>query len=458
MQKKLFMKIVIIALLTLALMIPLLMTGNLVYERQQRQAEVVADIAASYAGAQQITGPVLALPWTRVLTKQIPATAATPAINKEERSTGVHYLFPGELNVNGELGSDVKSRGLFHARVYQWNGRLGGHFELPSDSPLGALREGETVTWGTPYLAMGLDDPRGIIGQPTLKWGGRNVAFERGSRLKTRERGIHAPLPAWAPGQGGKVDFSIELGVRGTERIAFVPVGDANHFELRSDWPHPSFGGRYLPDPESQHIGEDGFRAVWTVSALAAEAAQQLRDAEAHCGSGCALMLDTLEIRLIEPIAIYSLSDRALKYSHLFIVLTFAAFFIFEALKRLTIHPIQYLLVGLALALFFLMLISLSEHLDFALAYALSAAACCALIAVYLAAVLASRMRGMAFGAALGTLFGALYFLLRSEDNALMLGSLLLFGLLAAAMLTTRRVDWYALGMNAVGGEEHALD
>ena len=346
---------------------------------------------------------------------------------------------PATLDVAGQLDTDTKSRGLFEARVYQWQGLLSGRFALPEASPV-SLREGDRMIWGQPWLAIALDDPRGIIGQPTLEWGGTARAFERGSRLKLQSRGVHALLPAWSPGQGGTVDFSVELALRGTERIAFVPLGDTNRFELASSWPHPSFGGRYLPDPESQQLGEEGFRAVWTVSALAADAAQQLRSGEAACGNGCGYALDTMEVRLVEPVAIYTLSDRALKYGHLFIVLTFAAFFIFEALKRLAIHPIQYLFVGLALAVFFLLLISLSEHLDFAIAYALAALSCCGLITVYLATVLGSRRRGLAFGGALAGLFAALYFLLRSEDNALMLGSLLIFGLLAAAMIATRKV------------------
>lgn len=166
----------------------------------------------------------------------------------------------------------------------------------------------------------------------------------------------------------------------------------------------------------------------------------------ANCPRGCAAGLDALDVRLVEPVAIYTLSERALKYAYLFVLLGFAAFFLFEVLKALPIHPIQYLLVGLALAVFFLLLLGLSEHLSFALAYALAAAACCGLSAIYLGAVLKGMRRGLGFGAALGGLFAALYVLLQSEDNALLLGSLLIFGLLAAAMVATRRVDWYALG------------
>lgn len=217
-------------------------------------------------------------------------------------------------------------------------------------------------------------------------------------------RGIRAALPSWKPGDGQEFSFSLKLALRGTERFAVVPMADDSRIEMSSARP-PSFGGRFLPDPDTQHTGADGFRTTWRISARAADAAQMLRAAEArNCQPACGPALDALEVRLIEPVAIYTLSDRALKYAYLFSALTFAAFFVFEALKRLVIHPIQYLFVGLALSIFFLLPISLSEHVAFGLAYAPAATACC------------------------------------------VLGSLLLFGLLAAAMISTRKVDWYALG------------
>lgn len=447
MQKSLLYKILLIGLLTVLLWIPLAMIDSLVSERRHRQEEVVADIAQSYAGAQQVVGPVIALPWTRITVEQRPGDKDQPPKRSETRESGVHYVFPASLEVHGGMAVDTKSRGLFRARVYQWNGTLAGRVRLPAVSPLASVEATQRLEWGVPYLAIALDDPRGIIGTPELDWAGSRIAFEKGSGLRVQPRGIHAYLPMWKPGEGQDFSFSLKLGLRGTERFGLVPVADDNRIEMSSTWPHPSFGGRFLPDPESQYTGADGFRASWSISALAADAAQTLRTAEArNCQGNCGSGLDAVELRLVEPVAIYTLSDRALKYAYLFVVLTFAAFFVYEALKRLAIHPIQYLLVGLAQAVFFLLLISLSEHLAFALAYALAATACCALIAVYLAAVLRRASHGLIFGGGLGALFGALYVLLQSEDSALMLGSLLLFGLLAAGMISTRKVDWYALG------------
>jgi inner membrane protein len=158
--------------------------------------------------------------------------------------------------------------------------------------------------------------------------------------------------------------------------------------------------------------------------------------------------LDALEVRLVDPVNVYSQADRATKYGVLFVVLTFVGFALFELIRRLPIHPLQYLLVGLALAIFFLLLLSLSEHIPFWQAYVVSAAACIGLQGAYLSHVLQSRARGFGFAAMLTVLYAVLYGLLVSEDNALLMGSLLLFGLLAATMWITRKVDWYALGAN----------
>jgi len=157
--------------------------------------------------------------------------------------------------------------------------------------------------------------------------------------------------------------------------------------------------------------------------------------------------LDALQVGLVEPVNVYSQADRASKYGILFVLLTFVGFFMFELLKRLAIHPIQYLLVGLALAIFFLLLLSLSEHMAFWIAYLVASIACIGLLAVYLSAVLRSKSRGAGFAAGLTLLYAALYGLLVSEDNALVLGSLMLFAILAALMLITRRVDWYSPGV-----------
>jgi inner membrane protein len=259
---------------------------------------------------------------------------------------------------------------------------------------------------------------------------------------------MHVPLALdELPAPGASLPFGFSLYLAGTERQRFVPVGANNLVTMESNWAHPQFGGNFLP--EARTIGADGFRASWRISSMASSAQQQLASLDGAGAEAAALVrrqLESFDIGFLEPVNVYAQADRATKYGLLFVALTFAAFFVFEVLKRLPIHPIQYLLVGLALILFFLLLVSLSEHLDFLLSYLIASLACIALITFYLSAVLRSRARAASFGAGLLVLYSALYGLLSSESNALVLGSLLLFTALGAVMIATRKVDWYGIG------------
>ena len=274
---------------------------------------------------------------------------------------------------------------------------------------------------------------------------GRSLTFRNGSGLAALADGIRAELDGVKPGPTLSLPFTLSLSVRGTECLSFIPLAETTRVGLSSAWPHPSFSGSFLPTPRDQQIGPDGFSARWEVTALAAKAPAAFVTAArdgALCEGACR---ESFGVRLVEPINIYSMSDRALKYGFLFVALSFAAFFLFELLKSLRIHPAQYLLVGLALALFFLLLLSLSEHIPFGLAYGIAAGASIALQGFYLSYVLHGVARGIGFAGLLAALFGALYGLLVSEDMALLIGSVLLFGLLALVMVITRRLDWYGL-------------
>jgi inner membrane protein len=219
----------------------------------------------------------------------------------------------------------------------------------------------------------------------------------------------------------------------GTQKLELVPLASSNHFELRSSWRDPLFAGQFLP--RKRRISGSGFDAVWDISSLASQTQQQLLSGSQN--------IDAISVSLANLIDPYRLSDRAVKYGILFVLLTFGSFFLFELVKRMLIHPVQYLLVGFCLATFFLLLVSLSEHISFGLAYFLASAACIGLLTLYLVAVLRSTVYGLAFGAGLTALYACIYGLLISEDNALLLGSLLLFAVIAGAMIVTRKVDWY---------------
>jgi inner membrane protein len=229
---------------------------------------------------------------------------------------------------------------------------------------------------------------------------------------------------------------------------------------LAANWPHPSFGGRFLP--LTREVRDTQFSANWDVSALATKApvdfargaalCEPAADADADVVSRSATPLpkenacvDLFSVSFIDPINPYSLSDRAIKYGILFVGLSFVAVGMLEVLRRLRVHPMQYLLVGCAISIFFLLLLSLSEHLAFGLSYAVAAGACVALLGFYARYLLGGWRAGVGFGAGIAALYGVLYLLLQMEQTALVIGSALLFGVLAAVMVATRKLDWYAL-------------
>jgi inner membrane protein len=445
MQNSLWQKIGVIIGLTFALLIPLGMIEGLVNERSFRQQEVVADIAASSAGPQHLFGPVLAVPYIEHWS-EIVESRQEGAIKKEvrERSDNrVLYFLPEQLGINSDLSTETKKRSLFKVRSYVADTTIRGNFKLPKNYGNPQPEHQGLIEFGTPFAAIVVADMRGVLETTTLEWNGQQFPFEQGSGLMLEHSiGMHADLGS-QPVESGSVSlpFSFNLKLRGLEQLKFVPAGKQTRVGLSSSWQHPNFFGRFLPDPASQAAGPQGFRADWTVTSLASNVAENLyRCREITC-------YDSFGVKLVDPINIYSLSNRAGKYAFLFVCLTFGSIFLFEMLKSLQVHPAQYALVGLALAMFFLLLLSLAEHIDFHWAYMIASTACVGLIAFYLSAVMASVRRGVAAGALLSGLFGALYGLLQSEDNALMLGSLLLFALLTIAMMATRRIDWYRVGL-----------
>jgi two-component system sensor histidine kinase CreC len=458
MQKSLLFKILTIGALMVLIGIPLIMIQATIDERMAFRKQAIDSIAADSVGRQSLVGPVLVIPYTDEYEEQ--AVASDPAKKVEavrHQAERRHLVFPNELQVAGSFDTDSRYRGIHKVLVFSGQHAFTGNFELPSRDELPRANAGSRLTIGRPFVAVSIGDVRGIRNTPKLNWDGQVVEFRQGSGLLSMKSGLHAPLAPLALAAPARAKFSFDLGLDGMESQQFAPVAKETKVTLKSNWPHPQFGGHFLPSPKGRAISDAGFTASWSISSLASDTQQQLRRAEltpaADAKSG---NIDKLSVSFIEPVNVYSLAERATKYGILFVALTFAAFFVFEILRRLPIHPVQYMLVGLALALFFLLLVSLSEHIDFVLAYVVASAACTGLIGFYLSYVLHDWRRGMGFGGALALLYCALYGLLISENNALVLGSILLFTVLAAMMVATRKVDWYQVGKVPTPEQEKA--
>jgi inner membrane protein len=445
MQKILLLKLFTIGVLTLILLIPLSMIREVIGARQQRQFDVEHTVAASSAGAQVLAGPVLVVPYAeKVVTRKLDGKGLETAVVSSVSRLAL--FMPETLNVEGTAGVEAKYKGLYKALVFENKGTWRARFNVPANFGLDA--DPQMIRAGRAYLAFGVSDVRGIIGQPRLSWGASPLAVAQGTRLASFPQGIHAEIGTLDGGHGQIYEAALELSVIGTGTLSYAPIGSAMTVRLKSPWPHPNFTGRFLPREKS--ITGDGFSARWETTQFGTASNELVRRGAVLEAPGAPRAaqpgaFDTFGTTFIEPVNIYLQAERAVKYGILFVALTFAGFFLLETLKQLRIHPLQYGLVGLALAVFFLLVISLSEHLAFAWAYLIAATACIALLGYYLSDVLKSRLRGFAFAAMFTLLYGVLYGLLLSEDNALVMGSLVLFAALAAIMVLTRKVDWYEL-------------
>jgi inner membrane protein len=426
------MKAFVIGILMVVLLIPLQMINATIKDRTNYRQEAVTKIAESYAGPQLVAGPVLVVPYIDTRREDV-VDAAGKHVETETKTAGHWLYFPKTLAFDGKLRPSERNLGLHRVRVYELQSLSQAHFELVLPPAPGDAAQ----SIGMPYLSYEIADVRGLVGTPALAVDGAPVPLRQGIGGHRGGRGLHAFLPGAAPEHGAQLRFDARFAsnLGGTESLQVVPIADSNHIALASSWPHPQFSGRFLP--RNRQIGAQGFSAAWDISSLASSAqAQYAKDGDEP--------IEALQVGLVDPVNVYSQADRASKYGILFVLLTFVGFLMFELVKRLPIHPIQYGLVGLALAIFFLLLLSLSEHMEFWQAYLAAAAACIGLQGMYLSAVLRSAARGWGFAGALTLLYGALYGLLVSEDNALVLGSLMLFAILAAIMLATRHIDWYA--------------
>ncbi len=438
MRRFLFWKIFAILGLALLLFIPLLLIEGKVSERSGRQQAVEANIAESAAGAQQLVGPLLVVRYTETWTVEEKDEKTGRMTQREVSQERRQVIVPKELRIDGRARIEERYRGLYKAQLFHLSARLSGAFRIPKD--FGIDREGRRISLGDAHVVLGISDQRGIQNRPVVQWDGKAFDFEAGTDRDVLGRSIQANLGRLDAPEAKDVAFELPLELLGSQNLSIAPVAEDTRVALASDWPSPSFGGRFLP--VERKVDASGFEALWQVSHLARDLGQILEPAREGVSG------EVFQVTFVDPVNIYLMSERAVKYGLLFIGLTFAAFFLFEVLKRLPIHPMQYLLVGLALAMFFLLLISLSEHLPFLWAYLVAGGSAVLLLGAYLAHVLGSRLRGFGFAAGLALLYAVLYGLLVSEDNALLMGSILLFCALGAIMLATRKLDWYGLGAN----------
>ncbi|HIH9607277.1 TPA: cell envelope integrity protein CreD [Klebsiella pneumoniae] len=429
-KSPLFWKITTLIGCIVLLSLPLMMVRELINERADYRSEVVDAIEQSTSGSQKLAGPLIAIPITETLTRME---------NQKEVSyqrSWVYYWLPESLAVTGKQTVESRRVGIYSGQVWHNALQIKASFD---PLRLAALRK-TNIVLGQPRLVVSVGDARGIGAIHAPEVNGNVLSVEPGLGISGDGAGIHMPMPALAE-DNKPLEIAFSLDLNGTGEFSLVPLGRNSELQLTSNWPHPGFLGSFLPT--QREVSAAGYRAHWQSSWFANDMGSYFKDdMEIPWSRLPAFSADVMSLA-----DQYQLTDRATKYAILLIGLTFMAFFVFESLTRRPLHPMQYLLVGLSLVLFYLVLLALSEHIGFTAAWLAASLSGAVMNGIYLQAVLRGWRNSLLFVAALLLLDGVMWFLLHSEDSALLLGTGVLALALSVLMFLTRRVDWYALSL-----------
>ena len=429
-KSPLFWKITTLIGCIVLLSLPLMMVRELINERADYRSEVVDAIEQSTSGSQKLAGPLIAIPITETLTRME---------NQKEvnyQRSWVYYWLPESLAVTGKQTVESRRVGIYSGQVWHNALQIKASFD---PLRLAALRK-TNIVLGQPRLVVSVGDARGIGAIHAPEVNGNVLSVEPGLGISGDGAGIHMPMPALAE-DNKPLEIAFSLDLNGTGEFSLVPLGRNSELQLTSNWPHPGFLGSFLPT--QREVSAAGYRAHWQSSWFANDMGSYFKDdMEIPWSRLPAFSADVMSLA-----DQYQLTDRATKYAILLIGLTFMAFFVFESLTRRPLHPMQYLLVGLSLVLFYLVLLALSEHIGFTAAWLAASLSGAVMTGIYLQAVLRGWRNSLLFVAALLLLDGVMWFLLHSEDSALLLGTGVLALALSVLMFLTRRVDWYALSL-----------
>jgi inner membrane protein len=444
-------KAVIIGVLVLVLLVLISQVEGLVGERVAMRQTAAARVAESWGGPQTTAGVLLAIPveTSRVVIEQ---TAAGRETRRTEVDRNVLYVLPDTLYISADAEPSYRTVGLYSTPVYLARVQVSGEFVNRDFAHLFVAKEGREVKWNEARLLVLNSESRALRAVDDLVVGGESQQVAADAYAGSA--GISTTIPAAALSESATIPFRMTLTLAGSSQLSFLPLARKADIEMKSSWPHPKFEG--APAPLDPAIGEQGFSARWSVLEINRSFGQSWYDTQVRAGepAEAALARSAVGVTFYEPVDIYQRNYRAVHYAILLIVITFLTFFLWEHVSGIAIHGMQYFMVGLALALFYLLLLALSEHVSFDLAYGISAGALVALITIYLHGVLKRFSLALGAGAGLTTLYAMLYWILRSEDYSLLMGALLLFGVLAVLMIATRRVDWSSVARLRRDAEE----
>ena len=427
MRNSVMLKLITIAILTLLLLIPASMIESTIQEREGLNMQAIEEVSAIWAREQQLNGPVLAIPLIYEYKEE----------DKVKTITKHLFILPENLVVDGSISPEKLHRGIYEIVVYKSSMSVGGSFKLDQEIDQTNLKD---IQFDKAFLTIGISDMRGIKNNIAFTWGGHLLGVEPGSRIGQMIRsGVSIDIPDLETQMGSEVDFSFDLELHGSQNLSYVPIGSKTDVKIESEWSSPSFNGNFLP--ASRKVTEEGFKAYWSILELNRNYPQSwIGPDQSHVLESSAFGVD-----LLLPMDDYQKSMRSAKYAIMTIALTFLVFFLVEIITKRRIHPFQYVLVGLALCLFYVLLVSISEQLNFNLAYLISMLGIVSMVVLYSLSVFRKQILSMVLVAVLLGIYGFLFVTLQLTDYALLMGSVGLTLILAATMYFTRNIDWYKL-------------
>lgn len=426
-KDNLYLKIGIIVAVVLLLLIPTGMIKSLIKEREQTKDQAINEVSEKWGKEQTITGPFISIPYYHY---------GNNGNSRHQKKKSFVHILPDELSINGELIPEKRNRGIFEIVVYNSLVSIKGVFDSIDYESL-EISEKDLLL-NQARISFGISDLRGIQDQVELQWSDKKLNFKSGLfNSQIISSGISSPITLNVEDKK-KIEFNFDIGLKGSQKLYFVPMGKTTDVKLHSKWKDPSFNGSFLPDDKS--VSESGFEANWRVLDLNRNFPQIWK------GKQYRPQNTSFGVDLILPVDNYQKSMRSIKYALMFISFTFIVFFFVEVSNKINIHPIQYALVGLALVIFYTLLLSLSEHLKFNIAFTLSATSVISLIGFYTRSILRSKSLALLIGSILIILYLFIFITIQMQDYALLMGSIGIFIILGLVMFFSRKIDWYSIG------------
>jgi inner membrane protein len=431
MRNSIMLKLGTITLLILLLLIPTSMIKSIIYEREALSESARLEVSNKWANAQSVVGPIIVVPVRYTFEQMIDEKPVVKTYTKQLK------VLPKSLNINGKIDPKSLKRGIYEVVVYESKLDVSGTFDLSQIEVID--QDFKEIQWDKARIVMGLTDLRGIRNNLTIGFGDEKLSVNPGTGLPDLvPTGVSAPVDLNEQLEH-PIPFQLSLDIQGSENLSFVPLGSTTLVKLNSNWTAPSFIGNFIP--KKRDITESGFTAEWQVLELNRNYPQYWLD-DAYSGK---VERSAFGTDLILPMDDYQKSMRSSKYAIMTIGLTFLIFFISEIINKKKIHPFQYALVGLSLSVFYVLLVSLSEHISFNLSYLISMVAIVGMITLYALSVFQRKSQAMLVSGVMTALYGFMFVTLQLADYALLLGSVGLVIILGLTMYFTRNINWYGL-------------